>query len=117
MRLLFVDDEPERIELVRRTLEDVLDAIAFALDNQTLSGPVNTVSPGHLTNREFTRALAKALGRPALLPVPAWVVRLAMGEMGEDLLLSSTRVEPVRLLQTGYQFHHPTIESAFEHML
>ena len=99
------------------SLEDVLDAIAFALDNQTLSGPVNTVSPGHLTNREFTRALAKALGRPALLPVPAWVVRLAMGEMGEDLLLSSTRVEPVRLLQTGYQFHHPTIESAFEHML
>lgn len=99
------------------SLEDVIDAIVFALDNQTLSGPVNTVSPGHLTNKEFTRALAKALRRPALLSVPAWLVRMAMGEMGEDLLLSSTRVEPVRLLQAGYQFHHPTIESAFKHML
>jgi len=99
------------------TLEDVIEAIAFALDNESLSGPVNTVSPGHVTNRQFTRALGRAVRRPTLLPVPAWLVRLAMGEMGEDLLLSSTRVEPVRLQQAGYEFHHPTIESAFEHML
>ncbi len=99
------------------TLEDVIDAIAVALDNESLSGPVNTVSPGHVTNRQFTRALGRAVRRPTLLPMPAWLVRLAMGEMGEDLLLSSTRVEPVRLRQAGYQFHHPTIESAFEHML
>ena len=99
------------------TLEDVIEAIAFALDNESLSGPVNTVSPGHVTNRQFTQALGRAVRRPTLLPVPAWLVRLAMGEMGEDLLLSSTRVEPARLQQAGYEFHHPTIESAFEHML
>ena len=99
------------------TLEDVVDAISFALGNDSLHGPVNTVAPGSVTNRHFTRALGHAVRRPALLPLPAWFVRLAMGEMGEDLLLSSTRVEPVRLQHAGYEFHHPTIESALEHML
>ena len=99
------------------TLEDVIEAIAFALENESLSGPVNTVSPGHVTNRQFTRALGRAVRRPTLLPVPAWLVRLAMGEMGEDLLLSSTRVEPARLQQAGYEFHHPTSSRRSRHML
>ena len=99
------------------TLEDVVDAITFALDDTSLRGPVNAVAPEPVTNQQFTRALGHAVRRPTLLPVPAWLVRLTMGEMGEDLLLSSTRVEPVRLKHAGYEFQHPTIESALDFML
>ena len=99
------------------TLDDLVDAIAFILDNDALRGPVNLVAPQPVTNGQFTKALGSALRRPTILPLPAWAVRLAMGEMGENLLLASTRVDPVRLTQAGYPFQHPTVETAFEHML
>ena len=99
------------------TREDLVNAIAFILDNAALRGAVNVVAPEPVTNAHFTAALGRSLRRPTLLPLPAWFVRLAMGEMGEDLLLSSTRVDPVRLTQAGFPFQHPTIEVALEQML
>ena len=99
------------------SLEDVVEIITFGLLTESLSGPVNAVSPAPVTNREFTKILGRALRRPTLLSLPSWLVRLTMGEMGEDLLLSSTRVEPQKLKRAQYPFEHETVTAAFEHML
>lgn len=98
-------------------LDDLLGVVLHAVTIEDLRGPVNAVSPHPVTNREFTRALGRALGRPAFLPVPAFAVRLLFGEMGEELLLASARVEPARLLSTGYRFRYPQIHDALRHAL
>jgi uncharacterized protein (TIGR01777 family) len=98
-------------------LDDLLDVIHRALTDARLSGPVNAVSPQPVTNREFTRVLGRVLGRPTLAPVPALAVRLAFGEMADELLLSSTRVAPARLLAVGHAFRHPDLEGALRHLL
>jgi NAD dependent epimerase/dehydratase family enzyme len=66
---------------------------------------------------EFTKTLGRVLGRPTLVPMPAFAVRLVFGEMGEELLLASTRMEPTRLLSAGYQFRFPQLEGALRHLL
>jgi NAD dependent epimerase/dehydratase family enzyme len=68
-------------------------------------------------NAEFTRTLARALHRPAIFPMPAFAARLAFGEMGDALLLASQRVEPAKLVESGYQFRFPRLESALENIL
>ncbi|MGH7353774.1 MAG: TIGR01777 family oxidoreductase [Candidatus Rokuibacteriota bacterium] len=98
-------------------LDDLVDVIRHALTTDALRGPLNAVAPEPVTNREFTRALARALRRPALLPVPAFAARLALGEMADALLLASIRVEPGRLLAGGYAFRHPTLAAALAHEL
>ncbi|MEO8603174.1 MAG: TIGR01777 family oxidoreductase [bacterium] len=98
-------------------IDDVLGAVLYALTTPALSGPVNAVSPHPVTNRVFTDTLAQVLSRPALLPIPAAAVRLLFGEMGEELLLSSTRVEPERLTAAGFHFTFPDLESALRHVL
>jgi uncharacterized protein (TIGR01777 family) len=98
-------------------LDDVIGAVQHALVTDTLRGPVNAVAPYPVTNREFTKTLGRVLRRPTLLPVPALAVRLALGEMADELLLASTRVEPKRLQATGYSFRHPELESALRHVL
>lgn len=98
-------------------LDDVVGAIHHALLTATLEGPVNAVAPQPVTNREFTKTLGRVLSRPTLLPLPGFVARLALGEMADDLLLSSTRVEPARLLASGYSFRHPELEGALRHCL
>jgi uncharacterized protein (TIGR01777 family) len=98
-------------------LDDVLDAILFALTTPTLTGPVNAVAPHPATNADFATTLARVLGRPALLPLPAAAVRLLFGEMGDALLLASTRVEPGRLAAAGFSFRHPELEPALRHLL
>ena len=99
------------------SLEDAVEVICFALKADSLQGPVNAVSPNPVTNREFTKTLGRSLMRPTLCWMPAWLVRTAMGEMGEELLLASTRVEPRKLLDAGYTYQHETLTAAFEHML
>jgi uncharacterized protein (TIGR01777 family) len=99
------------------TLDDLLGAIRHILDVAGLNGPVNLVTPSPVTNDEFTRCLAGILGRPAILPVPAAVLRLAMGQMAEETVLSSQRVVPVRLRESGYRFRHPELEGALRHLL
>jgi NAD dependent epimerase/dehydratase family enzyme len=98
-------------------LDDVLGAASHALRTDSLSGPVNTVSPHPATNREFTRSLGKVLSRPTLFPMPAFAARLLFGEMADALLLSSSRVEPVRLKRSGYQFLYPKLDAALWHLL
>jgi uncharacterized protein len=94
------------------SLVDLVSIARFALENEDLSGPVNAVSPGAVTNLEFTRALGRALGRPTLFPLPAFVARLALGEMADDLLLSSIRVEPAVLKGHDFPFEHPELDGA-----
>jgi len=98
-------------------LDDVVGAIRHALVTPGLSGPVNVVAANPVTNADFTRTLGRVLGRPTLVPVPAFAARLAFGEMADALLLASARVVPERLPQTGYVFRHPELEGALRHLL
>jgi uncharacterized protein (TIGR01777 family) len=98
-------------------LDDLVGALRHLLVTESLTGPVNAVAPGPVDNRELTRTLARVLGRPALLPLPAALVRLAFGEMGPALLLASARVLPVRLEATGFRFRYPALEAALRGVL
>jgi len=99
------------------TLDDVVAAIAHALATEALRGPVNLVAPQPVTNRQFTKALGRVLGRPALLPVPAFVLRAIWGQMAKELFLSSARVTPRRLLDSGYRFRDPELSAALRRLL
>jgi len=94
------------------SLADAIAAILFALDTPSLAGPINLTSPHPVTNAEFTLALGRQLRRPAILPVPAFAVRLAFGEMADEALLASARVIPARLQSAGFAFAHSTIDEA-----
>ncbi len=98
-------------------IEDVCRAIHHILKDRTISGPVNLVSPNPVHNKSFTKTLGKVLHRPTIFPVPVFAVRLLFGEMGENLLLGSTAVNPKVLLDTGYKFSYPFLEQALEHEL
>ena len=98
-------------------LDDVAGSIRHALETDSVSGPVNVVSPEPVTNRDYTRTLGKVVARPTVLPLPAFAARLALGEAADALLLASTRVEPARLTQTGYPFRYPMLEGALQHLL
>jgi uncharacterized protein (TIGR01777 family) len=98
-------------------LDDLVGVVDHAIRTASLEGPVNAVSPRPVTNREFAKTLARVLGRPAVLPVPAFAVRLVLGEMADELLLASSRVAPERLLLSGYAFRYPELEGALRHML
>jgi len=98
-------------------LSDILGIIAFALDTESLRGPVNAVAPNAVTNKEFTKTLGKVLHRPTLFPMPAFAARLAFGEMADALLLSSARVEPSALKKAGFHFQWPALEGALQHLL
>ena len=91
---------------------DAVAAALFAMENPTLSGPLNVTAPQPVTNAEFTRQLARTLHRPAFLHAPAFALRLAFGEMADEALLASTRVIPKRLPAAGFAFKHPTLSSA-----
>ena len=93
-------------------LDDVVGIIRFALQNESLCGPVNVVAPEPARNKDFTRALAAQLHRPAIFPLPAFIVRTLLGEMGDAALLGSARVVPAKLMTAGYQFRHPTLRDA-----
>ena len=94
------------------TLHDAVRAIGHAITSPTLAGPVNVVAPRPATNREFTRALAAALGRPAVVPVPGWLVRLIVGPLAEETALTSLRAVPAKLTADGFGFDDPAIGSA-----
>lgn len=98
-------------------LPDVINAIQFCLQNEEIQGPVNFVAPDEVTNLDFTKTLGKVLSRPTCLPVPAWGIKTVFGEMGQELMLSSTRVTPQQLLAAGFQFEYPKLEDAFRGIL
>jgi uncharacterized protein (TIGR01777 family) len=94
------------------SLPDALAAIFFLLESPSLAGPVNFTAPNPVTNAQFTRILAAHLHRPAVLPVPAFALRLALGEMADETLLSSTRAYPAKLAAAGFQFSHASLVHA-----
>ena len=98
-------------------IDDAVGAIHHALITDALRGPVNAVNPHPITNREFTKTLGALLSRPTLLPTPEFAARLVFGEMADELLLASARVEPARLRRTGYRFRFQTLEDAMRHLL
>jgi uncharacterized protein (TIGR01777 family) len=99
------------------SIDDAVGAILHALSTDTLRGPVNATAPEPVTNRDFTRTLGRVLGRPTPFVMPAVALRLALGEMARGTLLASARVLPSRLLESGYRFRHPDLESALRHVL
>lgn len=98
-------------------LNDLVRAIAFCVENESVSGPVNAVSPEPLTNYDFTKGVGKVLKRPTIFPLPAFMARLVLGEMADELLLSSIRVVPNQLQQHGFKFDQPDLISCLEHEL
>jgi uncharacterized protein (TIGR01777 family) len=98
-------------------LNDVVRAIFYILDAGALRGPLNIIAPNPVTNAEFTRALGRSLHRPAMIPVPRFALRLAFGEMADEVLLASTRAVPDRLLQAGFTFELPNLDSALKAIL
>jgi uncharacterized protein (TIGR01777 family) len=98
-------------------LDDLVRAIRFSIDDPGIEGPVNATAPLPVSNAEFTRVLGRVLRRPAVLAVPAFAIRLAAGEMGQELLLASIRAAPTRLLEAGFEFHFEGLEAALRHAL
>lgn len=99
------------------TLEDAINILRVALDNASMGGAMNVVSPEPVRNAELTHALAHALGRPAIFTVPPFALRMAMGEMADALLLASQRAVPKVMERIGYTFQHADISSALASIL
>jgi uncharacterized protein (TIGR01777 family) len=99
------------------TVDDVVRAILFAIENSELTRAVNVVSPHPVTNREFTKTLGHVLKRPTIVPMPAFGARILLGEMADELLLASTRVYPAKLTAAGYVYRHADLESALQALL
>jgi len=94
------------------SLTDAVNAILLAMENPSISGPLNLTAPNPVTNAEFTRALGRELHRPSFFSVPAFALRLALGQIANEALLASARVYPAKLQAARFPFAHPTIEEA-----
>ena len=94
-------------------LHDAARALVFALDSSDASGPVDVVAPGRVDNREFSKALGRALHRPALMPVPRFAMKALYGEM-EQMVTEGAELEPTRLQELGFGFTYPTIDTALK---
>jgi uncharacterized protein (TIGR01777 family) len=99
------------------TLADAVAVLRYCIQNEALKGPVNTVAPQAVVNAEFTRDLAAALHRPAIVPAPAFALRLAFGQMADEAMLASARVVPQKLLEAGFHFDDPEIAPALRRLL
>ena len=97
-------------------IDDVAGAILHTLKTE-LSGPVNVVGPNPATNAEFTKVLGSVLTRPTIFPMPAFAARLFFGEMGDELLLASQRVEPAKLAGSGYRFEFEDLKQSLTKLL
>jgi uncharacterized protein (TIGR01777 family) len=98
-------------------IDDAIGAIGHVLSAPGLHGAVNVAAPSPVTHSEFARTLGHVLGRPTVLGMPAFAVRLMFGEMADEVLLASQRLEPARLLSSGFQFRFPDLETALRHLL
>ncbi|MEK6375372.1 MAG: TIGR01777 family oxidoreductase [Acidobacteriota bacterium] len=95
--------------------DDVLRMIEWAIDRQSASGIYNVTAPSPVTNREFTRALGRAIHRPAIMPIPAFALRIALGEMADEILLGGQRIVPARAAAEGFTFAYPELDAALRH--
>jgi len=99
------------------SMDDHVNAINFVMERDNIRGAVNSVSPHPVTNEEFTKTMGDVLYRPTFLPLPEFAVSMLMGEMGDELLLTSTKVIPKRLDDAGFKFEYPDLKLALEHAL
>ena len=95
-------------------LADVVRAITFVIEYPELTGPVNIVAPEVVTQKHFAQALGKALHRPAFFPLPAWLVKLQFGQMGEELLLNGLSVKSQKLIEAGFVFQHAALSECLK---
>lgn len=93
-------------------LDDVVGVFRLALELKTLSGPIAVTAPETVTNRDFVKTMGRILRRPVVFPVPSPILRAALGDFAREALLSSQRVVPRKLLDVGYEFRHPKLETA-----
>jgi uncharacterized protein (TIGR01777 family) len=98
-------------------LRDEVQVILHCLQTDSIRGPLNSVAPAPVRNIEFTKTLGRVLSRPTLFPLPALAARVILGEMADALLLSSQRVEPAKLLSSGYSFQEMNLENALRQIL
>jgi uncharacterized protein (TIGR01777 family) len=98
-------------------IDDLCSAIMHSIQATGLHGPVNAVSPNPVTNLEFTRTLGRVLSRPTIFPLPAFAARIVLGEMADELLLSSARVEPAKLLASRFGFRHKDLEATLRDLI
>lgn len=99
------------------SIDDVCSAVKHILKTDSLSGPMNMVSPNAVTNREFTKILAKVLRRPAFFPAPAFMLKLLLGQVAEETLLADSSACPTKLLESGFTFAHEELRAALEQLL
>ena len=99
------------------SLNDLLSAVLFILNNRSIKGAVNMVSEHPLRNKEFTKILGKVLSRPTVLPVPTFLIKTLLGEFGDEALLASTRVIPKKLIDAGFNFKDSDLEKTLTGML
>jgi hypothetical protein len=98
-------------------VQDMVGAIHHILKNDLIQGPVNMVAPKPVRNAEFAATLASVLSRPTIFPMPAFAVKTIFGEMGEELLLSSQKVEPGKLISSGYPFRYRELRTSLKALL
>jgi uncharacterized protein (TIGR01777 family) len=98
-------------------IRDMVGAIHHILKNDLIQGPVNLVAPRPVTNTEFVKTLASLLSRPAIFPLPEFAVKLVFGQMGEEVLLGSQKVEPAKLISSGYPFRYRELRASLEALL
>lgn len=98
-------------------LDEIPWVILYLVDRESISGPVNFVSPRAVSNTEFTQILGRVLNRPAIFPLPAFMVKTIFGEMGEELLLGGGNIISKKLEEAGYAFSYPDLEHALRHLL
>lgn len=99
------------------SLEDLVRAYVFAVENEATSGPVNAVAPEAASNQVFTKTLGKVLGRPTIFPLPKGVVSTLFGEMGRETVLSNLAVKPSQLIEQGFHWQHADLEKALQSSL
>jgi len=98
-------------------IQDLVGAVHHILKSDLIQGPVNAVAPRPVTNTDFTKTLGSVLSRPTVFPMPAFAARLVFGQMADELLLASQRIEPAKLISTGYPFRYPDLRRALENLL
>ncbi len=98
------------------SLTDLTAIIEYAIDQTSLQGPVNVAHPEHVNQATFAKALGKALGRPSVVRLPAFMVRLMFGQMGEEMLLGDLHVKPQKLIEAGYTFRDENLQQCLNKM-
>jgi uncharacterized protein (TIGR01777 family) len=93
---------------------DLVNAILFLIDHPGITGPINLVAPEYVSQKVFTKTMAEVLNKPAFLRLPSWFIKFALGQMGEELLLSGQAVAPERLLEQNFNFNYPTLTAALK---